>query len=90
MRIWLAALFIGGCFGLALSSTTGMISEAEAQETCKCYCGGQNWSPGAVACMGGLRYVCNARGGGGTTDCGWDPMKSGADFVRCNGGEHCQ
>ena len=58
-------------------------------DSCVCYCGGQSWSPGSTACMGGYKYVCNARGANGT-NCGWDPLKSGSDPMRCDGGEHCK
>lgn len=58
-------------------------------DQCKCYCGGKNWDPGSIACMGGFKYRCVDRGGEGT-NCGWDPVKQGSDAVRCDGGEHCK
>jgi hypothetical protein len=60
---------------------------AEA-DTCKCSCGGLDWSPGAIACMGGFKHRCVARAG--NSNCGWDPVMSGSDQVRCDGGEHCK
>jgi hypothetical protein len=41
-----------------------------------CYCGGNSYSPGAQACMGGFKMVC--------TDNGWANMKSGADNIPCS------
>lgn len=65
------------------------VSTRAGSASCVCYCGGQNWNPGAIACMGGFKYVCADRGGNGT-NCGWDPVKSGPDQVPCDGGEHCK
>ena len=60
-----------------------------ANDSCTCYCGGQNWHPGSSACMnGGFKYRCVDRGGQGN-DCGWDAVKQGADRVPCDGGEQC-
>ena len=69
---------------LAVAILVGTPSFARAQP-CKCYCGGTSWSPGATACMGGFRYVCNAKSE--TGQCGWDPL--GGPNNRCTGGEHC-
>lgn len=45
-----------------------------ASNECRCYCGGADFPPGATACLGGFKHQCNARGGGGTTQCGWDQV----------------
>jgi hypothetical protein len=70
---------------LTVAALAGIPGLARAQ-SCTCSCGGTNWSPGAIACMGGFRYVCNARTG--TGQCGWDPL--GGPNNRCDGGEHCR
>jgi hypothetical protein len=61
---------------------------SKAADTCKCYCGGQSWSPGSTACMGGYKQHCVDRNGDGT-DCGWDTVKLGSDPVACDGSENC-
>jgi hypothetical protein len=60
---------------------------AEATTSCVCYCGGKSWSPGSIACMGGWKHRCVDAGALG---CGWNPVRSGKDQVRCDGGEHCK
>jgi hypothetical protein len=62
---------------------------AIAPPSCVCACGGRSWGPGMTACMGGFKAVCVDRGGQGR-NCGWDPVKKGADQIRCDGGEHCK
>jgi hypothetical protein len=57
-------------------------------DSCKCYCEGKSWSPGATACMGGYKFRCVDRGSE-SKNCGWDPVKQGADQVPCDGGENC-
>jgi len=61
---------------------------ATAAAACTCYACGQNWSPGATACMGGFRTLCTDRGGEGT-NCGWDNVKQDGNDVRCDGTEKC-
>jgi|SRR5579883_846311 len=75
---------------LASAPETSAVAANAAPDTCKCSCGGENWSPGAIACMSGFKHRCVARGGNGTTNCGWDPVKRGTEQVRCDGGEHCK
>jgi hypothetical protein len=57
-----------------------------ASDGCKCYCGGRSWDEGFTACMGGFKYVCANT----DSNCGWYPMKSGSDPLRCDGNEHCK
>jgi len=68
--------------------TNESMSSARDSDGCKCYCGGQSWSPGSTACLGGWKYVCVDRSGDGK-DCGWDPKKLGSDQLHCDGGENC-
>jgi hypothetical protein len=79
--------------GKALRMEDGLddlaVVAAEHADSCKCYCGGQSWSPGAIACMGDFKYVCADRNNDGR-NCGWDPVKLGPDPVRCDGGEVCK
>ena len=75
---------------IAIFSNVTESPSASADATCKCYCRDQNWSPGAISCMAGFKYVSVARGNNGTTDCGWDPKKLGKDQIPCDGGEHCK
>ena len=81
------------------SNTTQLKSDVSATDLnsitstavsqCKCYCGGQSWSIGSTACMGGFKQRCVDSNGDGT-GCGWATVRQGSDAVRCDGGEHCR
>lgn len=64
-------------------------ADLSAADSCKCYCGGTSWSPGATACMGGFKQRCVDRNNDGK-NCGWDTVTQGSEAVRCDGGEHCR
>jgi hypothetical protein len=70
-----------------LSLSPSLLSAVD-DDTCSCFCGGQSWSPGATACMGGFKFRCVDRGNQGT-NCGWDAVKQGSDQVPCDGAENC-
>jgi hypothetical protein len=80
-------------FGIVFYQTPTMagkeVSGTSSETQCKCYCGGSSWSPGSTACYSGFKYRCVDRGGKGN-NCGWDPVKSGSEPIRCGGGEHCK
>jgi hypothetical protein len=73
---------------LRISPLPWATSSSSAIDACKCYCGGQSWSPGSTACMGGFKQRCVDRNSDGT-NCGWDTVKQGPEPVRCDGGENC-
>ena len=58
------------------------VNRSPASVSRNCYCNGQNWPEGSIACMGGYKMVCVSNG--------WANKKSGDDPIRCDGHEHCK